>query len=405
MKETIYSPLFLRKRKFFVFLPVFVVPFVILLFYLLGGGSSARNAGITHQATGDLNAQLPDAHNTEHSGWTKLDYYKQADADSAKRKAQRTRDPYYKLHAMADDTMDSNGLRAVGHQRAADIRADQLTRQLERFNRQLKPVAKKPVEQEIAGSVSPDVQKLAAMMLRMNSHPNNADPEIEKLDGMLEKIMAIQHPELTEKQIQDSLQKQQGKIFTVGAPDENAISTIGDSNTLAVSANGFYSIDEMASNAEVKNAFAALIAENQTLVSGAIIKLRLAQDLEVNGVTVPADQLVYGAVHLDGERLEVSINSIRIGQQLLPVKLSVYDLDGLSGIAIPGAITRDVMKQSAGQSMQNIGMLSVDPSIGAQAASAGIQAAKTLLHKKIQLTKVMVTAGYEVLLKNDERVH
>jgi hypothetical protein len=82
------------------------------------------------------------------------------------------------------------------------------------------------------------------------------------------------------------------------------------------------------------------------------------------------------------------------------VKLEVFDLDGISGLYIPGAITREVAKQSADQSSQAIGISPLDPSLGAQAANAGLEMAKTLFSKKTKLVKVSVKAGYQVLLQS-----
>jgi hypothetical protein len=78
----------------------------------------------------------------------------------------------------------------------------------------------------------------------------------------------------------------------------------------------------------------------------------------------------------------------------------VYDLDGLEGVHIPGSITRDAVKGSAEQSLQSIGLLSLDPSLKAQVTAAGIQAAKGLLSKKVKQVKVALKSGYQVLLKN-----
>ena len=78
-------------------------------------------------------------------------------------------------------------------------------------------------------------------------------------------------------------------------------------------------------------------------------------------------------------------------------------MDGLDGIYIPGAITRDVAKQSADRAVQGIGFTALDPSIKVQAASAGIEAAKTLFSKKAKLIKVMVKAGYQVLLRDEKQ--
>jgi hypothetical protein len=45
-------------------------------------------------------------------------------------------------------------------------------------------------------------------------------------------------------------------------------------------------------------------------------------------------------------------------------------------------------------------LTTMDPSLKAQATSAGIGAAKSLLSKKVKQVKVMVKAGYKVLLKD-----
>jgi conjugative transposon TraM protein len=162
-------------------------------------------------------------------------------------------------------------------------------------------------------------------------------------------------------------------------------------------------LDNNSNNDEQQNAIQAVVQETQTLVSGATIKLRLTDDVYINGVLIPKDNFVYGMASLNGERLHISISTIRYQNNILPVALSVYDMDGLAGIYIPGAITRDVAKQSADEATQSIGLTTMDPSLGAQAASAGIQAAKTLISKKVKLVKVTVKAGYQVLLRDNNQ--
>ncbi|HEY5371314.1 MAG TPA: conjugative transposon protein TraM, partial [Hanamia sp.] len=118
-----------------------------------------------------------------------------------------------------------------------------------------------------------------------------------------------------------------------------------------------------------------------------------------DGNIIPKDNFVFGMVSLNGERLQVEISSIRVAHSLFPVKLQVYDMDGLPGIYIPGAVTRDVAKESLNNATQMMEVSSLDPSVKAQATTAGIDAVKTLLSKKTKLVKVTVKAGYKVLLK------
>jgi conjugative transposon TraM protein len=153
-----------------------------------------------------------------------------------------------------------------------------------------------------------------------------------------------------------------------------------------------------------QNTLAAVIPEDQTLVAGATITLRLTQDAVINGITIPRDNPVYGVVSISGDRMGVTVSSIRYRQGIYPVSLQVYDMDGLPGIHIPGAITRDVAKESADQGISSMGLTALDPSLAGQAATAGIEAAKTLISRKIKLVRVSVKAGYQVLLKNTKSV-
>ena len=112
---------------------------------------------------------------------------------------------------------------------------------------------------------------------------------------------------------------------------------------------------------------------------------------------------MFGTASLTGERLSIKISSIRFQHSIFPVALSVYDMDGMQGIYIPGAVTRDVAKQAADRTFQEFGTTTLDPSLGAQAASAGIAATRNLLSKKVKLIKVTVKAGYQVLLRDEKQ--
>ncbi|MFN3665658.1 MAG: conjugative transposon protein TraM, partial [Sediminibacterium sp.] len=110
--------------------------------------------------------------------------------------------------------------------------------------------------------------------------------------------------------------------------------------------------------------------------------------------------LLHGIASVQHERLQVLIASIRIDKKILPVSLSVYDLDGIEGIYIPGSAPREILRSAADQSIQSVNVLSLDPSIKTQAAMAGIGAAKNLLSRKVKNLQVTVEAGYQVLLRD-----
>src|SRR3954452_14469932 len=91
-----HSGKFLRQRKFFLFLPLIVTPSLAILFYLLGGGR-ANSAEASTVARKGLITSLPAANTSKDNSWNKMQYYEQADKDSAKRHELIKNDPNYNL--------------------------------------------------------------------------------------------------------------------------------------------------------------------------------------------------------------------------------------------------------------------------------------------------------------------
>ena len=444
METVKYSPTFLRKRKMMLVLPILVLPFLVLGFWALGGGSaSAAETKQTDLAHG-LNLQLPNAHLKDERGLNKLSYYEIAAADSAKLKEHMRSDPYFKTgnittsetepEAEYDSTaialssphssIKNPGLNNSPFNRKgnADPNEEKVMQKLQQLNAALDITAAGASpnnlthENSIASSQpavnKAEMDRLDAMMQVMQQKDYTEDPEMKQINGMLDKIMDIQHPERLTNRIQQNSIVHKQQVFPVnriepGAPVsilENPQQPITDTSKQAknnVYQNGFYGIgDDFTDSQNIESAVPAVIHETQSIVSGSTVKLRLLDDAYINGILVQKNNFVFGTAVLNGERLLIEIKSIRSGNTLLSVALSAYDLDGMDGIYIPGAIERNSAKESSDKAIQSIALNNLDPTIGAQAAGAGIEAAKTLLSKKVKLVRVTLKAGYQVLLKN-----
>lgn len=409
-----------RKRKFLLVLPLLVFPFFTFLAWSVGlfGSDKAKAANATAQH--GFNMHLPDAKLKENKSWNKLDFYDRADQDSAKLKEAMKNDPYYKQSPAAVQGNAANPYQfsydpsPSAVQKYQDPNVEKVNQKLN----ELKAVLNQPPKttqsenatvttQQSPSMNSQDIDRLQSMMKTMNQKDGGSDPEMQQLTGMMDKLLDIQHPERVQERLREQSKKNKGQVFPVAASNnEQAVTVLqtkqqSDTGTKTNARNGFYSLEETTVLPEEQNAISAVVAETQSLVSGATVKLRLLDDVYIRGISVPKNQFVYGTASLNGERLNIAISSIRYQNNLLPVSLSVYDVDGNAGINIPGSISRDVAKQSAGESISSMGVMSVDPSFGAQAASAGINAAKTLLSKKAKLVKVTLKQGYQVLLKDN----
>jgi conjugative transposon TraM protein len=232
------------------------------------------------------------------------------------------------------------------------------------------------------------------------------DPELQQLGGMLENILDIQHPSRVQERLKQSSDNKKGKIFSVNRKKEIDNSTLLEQSTSILDTakrNSFYAAEESLQADYQPNSIEAVIHETQTIVNGSIVKLRLCSEITLQGMVIPKNTFLYGIASLKGERLEVKVNNIQYRNSIYPVELTVYDLDGIDGIYIPGAINRDVAKASADRSIQTLGLTGVTDSWGAQAAGMGIEAAKSLISKKVRLIKVVVKAGYQVLLYDEKQ--
>jgi conjugative transposon TraM protein len=414
-----HSRAYLNQRRFLVVVPLIILPFVLMGFWAMGGGQGAKTPDDA-QVKG-FNTSLPGADNHADSTMDKMGFYDQAQQDSVRKAGADEHDPY----SRPDSNGNNYGMAPVlaapapgspGHDLtsgtgSADPTEARLQQKLAVLNAALNSRPQQPElpRNQSAGGASAsvnsaDIDRLENMMNAVQNS-GGSDPEMAQLNGMLNQILDIQHPERVQSRLREASAKAQGQVFPVSAVNKKDPVTLLDSQrfgALAPQSNGFFSMNEAAAIPAIQNTIEAATCESQTLVSGAIIKLKLLNDVFVNGQLIPRNTFVFGAVNISGERMMVNVSSLRYGNAIFPVSLTVCDLDGLDGIHIPGAIGRDVAKESSGDALQNIGMSNVDPSISMQAMDMGLQAAKGLIGKKIRLVKVYVKAGYQILLKDEK---
>lgn len=406
-------------------LPLLVLPFITLGFWALGGGQASpvilsdKNAG--------LQLELPGAHfDPNQQEWDKFTLYEQARKDSIKAEEIRRNDPYYVIsNLQATGIMDT--LMSSGHKlnttlssnkkySAIDQDAELINQKINQLTWQLNQPSTNEVTpiQKAAGDnpseISPDIIRLEKLMDSMSAG-STTDPEMQQMNGLLEKILDVQHPDRVKEKIRaQSLQHKTQVLPVANAAFDDPVTLMNGSPISRSSdsaghhtqtQNSFYGLeDELSLMNRHINAIDAVVHETQTVVAGSILKLRLLSPVYIQGQWISKDQFVYGVCAINGERLTITIQSIRDEHALYPVALSVYDLDGMEGINIPGAISRDAAKQATSQSIQDVQLYSMNNTLEVQAATAGLEAAKGLFSKKAKLIKVTVKAGYQVLLRD-----
>lgn len=413
MKEK-RSAVFLRRRKMVLVLPALVIPFITMAFWALGGGQGSDQKNQTIN-TG-LNLQLPDANLKDNPNADKLAFYKEADSDSLKKEELLRNDPYYKdtsaptaniLTPIGDSSYHiESHLGAMiysPYNKGADDNERKIYQKINEINKQINQPENQPAYNSpllpATQNTEQDISRLQDMMQVINDK-QDTDPEMQQLNGTLERILDIQHPERIKEKLKERSLKNKEQVFIITKDiAKNNIGLLNTEKNKPSIKNKFYSLEEDTVLNE-QNTVEAVVHQTQTLISGAVVKMRLLNDIYINGSLIAKGNFVFGVAQLNDERLEIAVTSIRNNNSLFPVKLEVFDMDGLPGIYIPGAISRDVAKQSADNGLQLMELSSMDPSLKAQAAATGINAAKNLFSKKVKQVKVTVKAGYKVLLRD-----
>lgn len=407
-----------KEKRFMLIRPLLFFPFLTLLFWSLGGGK-----GNAEDVSGEIigfNSDLPDARLDEKE-LDKLALYEKAVKDSAKRQEEARNDPYFRQNGDFEDDDEFNySFRSFDrfNPKEQEIyeKLDRLNNVLEESNRQETYTPERTYPSREQQNLREDVERLEQMMKMMESSTTGPDREMEQINSVLETVLDIQHPERVQEKLRQSSSENRGLVYAVSGINEEDPVSLLENKTVRQYAesynanpekreNRFLGLDNSKLTWDEHNSqsILAVVHEDQTVVSGSTIKLRLLQDIFINGQKIAKDNFVHGTANLNGERLEISINDIRSEAYLLSVQLAVHDLDGLPGIKVPGAISRDAAKQSGDRAIQGMNIGTFNPSLGAQAASAGIELGRNLLSRKIKLIKVDLKAGYKVLLKDNKR--
>ena len=152
-----------------------------------------------------------------------------------------------------------------------------------------------------------------------------------------------------------------------------------------------------------KNTIAACIHQDQTVMDGQQVKLRLLEPLQAGNLIIPRNTVVSGTGKVQGERLDITVSSVQYQGNILPVELAVYDNGGMKGLCIETSLEREAAKEA----MANIGgglgtSISFARSAGQQVAmdiTRGLmQGGSQYLAKKFRTVKVHLKAGDPLML-------
>lgn len=340
-----------KKRKFYLILPLLVIPFLTMAFWALGGG---KTVAAQQASAKGIDTTLPEAQFDKQEKHDKLSVYQAVLRDSAHSGVSASF-----LNAMGMKNADSAKINQLNNKPEADQNADKIQAKLVQLNRQIS----QPQVQSAAYDPQPEqterkIKQLHQLMRSVKSN-SDEDPQMKQLSQMLAQIQAIQNP-------------------------------------------GSVKVAKKTEDLTPFKAIPAVIDGRQKVADGGAVKLKLTDTVTIKNQLLSKGQELFGVCQVTNQRLLLNIQNIRLADQIIPVNLTVFSLDGMPGIPAPEAELGGAASSGADNAVQSMQFLSMDPSLGAQAAAGSINAAKGLFSKKVKKIRVKLKDEYPVLLKNND---
>lgn len=154
------------------------------------------------------------------------------------------------------------------------------------------------------------------------------------------------------------------------------------------------------SNQTNSNTIEAKVSGEQKVKSGGTLKLVLAQDVVLpDGTLLQKGTPLFGQVELSKNRLQVHISSIRIKNDILPFRKTVYDRDGLAGIYIPDNTTAEIASDATSMAVSNATIGATGSAVVDGTVQVIESVAKGAMQKKQARPTITIKSNYKVLLQ------
>jgi conjugative transposon TraM protein len=323
-------------------LPVILLPFLCLFFYAWSSGFSKPKAAV--KETVGLNGSVGDV-----------------SADVRKKQLTDKLDAYRNTYKQADGLTAVNVIPRETSSNPAfnNDYSDQQKKKLDSLQQAMKlkfDTGNNLRGGEVGqGSLSHDRQ-VAKAIEEMNNrqpkspHPAEANPKEKDPMEVFKQQMVIMDSinkandpaykdELKKKQAADKITKLKQNQVKLSVEKAAAIST--DFNTVMP---------------EKEPAFiSAVIDENVTGYAGSRLRLKLLEDIKAGNNLIKKGTYLFAQISgFTEQRVTLAITSILYDGKILPVKLDVYDMDGLPGLYVPSSAFRDFTKDLGSNSVQGV---------------------------------------------------
>lgn len=394
---------YLKRNKPLLFLPLVMVPFLVLIFYILGGGENPKGKDQSQARQDSLqgvNYDLPDAdHSLEILDKTAVS--QQTGEIILSQDYGLFEDSFEEENDLSDrsttEEVSGKGSESavVAEQEASSTDSDNLLGHIQRREREIRREleAGQPKQSNLKAKESEEKRPEKSVgkenVVSKAKPANQAFPAsgIEELDRVFRQAqqLARQNDSLKNSlkeanAFREKLEAERSRSFTLEKGQRSAFKPAEAPTTL----------------------LKAEVYETSTVLTGNRIKLRLLEEASVGGIMIPAGTFIYGVCEVANERLRITVRQLPHQGAFIPVDLSIYDLDGLAGLYVPDNAARKVAKE-VGSSTNTSSMFGMT---GNPLSYAGVQAAdrtaRSLL-RMVRLRKVTIKKNTLVYLINQPK--
>lgn len=147
----------------------------------------------------------------------------------------------------------------------------------------------------------------------------------------------------------------------------------------------------------------AVIDENINGYLGSRIRIRLLEDIYVGNLKIKQGTLLYALISgFTLQRVNLNIVSVMYQNEILPVNLSLYDVDGMEGLYVPSSAFRE-MARTMGQNVVQGQNLNMSGNFFSNTVSSLFQSTSRTIAELIRKNKVNLKYNsYVYLIDNKE---
>lgn len=383
-----------QKQKLAIAVIVLLVPFSFCIYLILAPRSEPQDDGL-----GGVNATMPDGKRVPIEG-TKTRAIEQAEA--IRRENERIQEvAASSFSLLPDDSTGKPSQPVQGGYRQSQRAYMDVTRQMnafynrrpdtseiEKLRRELAEVKNRTAERDTP-PVDPTAimersYELAAKYL--NTRQRTSDPATRNSDAGTTEPAAL----------------------TVRPTPDRTVSALPQVPTDTVELatqerqTGFYTA--VGGHGElVRNAIRSCISGDQVIGSGDRIRLRLLETLQAGTVIVPVNTEIFGTAKITGQRLHITVTSIEVMGNIIPVSLAVHDLDGQAGLFVPDSKERTAAKNAAAGIGASLGSginitRNASQQIAMDVVRGVMNGGSQYAAEKLREVKVAVKSNYQLLL-------